>query len=60
MTTMTEADDSRLGRLEGRVEELSKAIHDLRTGQRQTLLAIMGIGAAEIGLLTTLVIRTFG
>ena len=56
MTTMTETDDSRLGRL----KELSKAIHDLWTGQRQILPAIMGIGAAQTGLLTTLVIRIAG
>jgi hypothetical protein len=53
-------DDSRLGWLEGWVEELSKPIQDLRAGQRQVLLATMGIGAAQIGLLTTLVIKTAG
>ena len=60
MATIAETDDSRLGRLEGRVEELSKAIQDLRAGQRQILLAIIGIGAAQIGLLTTLGIRIAG
>ena len=64
MATITETDivvrsrlRFRLGRLEGRVEELSKAIQDLRAGQRQILLAIIGIGAAQIGLLTMLVVR---
>ena len=37
-----ETDDSRLGRLEGRAEEMSKAIQDLRAGQRQILLALYG------------------
>ena len=55
-----ETDDSRLGRLEGRAEEMSKAIQDLRSGQRQILLALMGIGVAQIGLLTTLVIKIAG
>ena len=48
-------DDARLGRLEGRTDELSKAVQDLGNGQRRILLAVLGIGAAQIGLLTTLV-----
>ena len=53
MATLT--DDARLGRLEGQTGELSKAVQDLRSGQRQILLAVLGIGTAQIGLLTTLV-----
>ena len=53
MATLT--DDARLGRLEGQTGELSKAVRDLRSGQRQILLAVLGIGTAQIGLLTTLV-----
>ena len=53
-------DDARLGRLEGQTAELSKAVQDLRAGQRQILLAVLGIGAAQIGLLTTLVVRIAG
>ena len=41
-------------------KELSKAVQDLRAGQRQILLAVLGIGAAQIGLLTTLVVRIGG
>ena len=58
MATVT--DDARLGRLEGQTGELSKAVQDLRAGQRQILLAVLGIGAAQIGLLTTLVVRIAG
>ena len=58
MTTLS--DDARLGRLEGQTGELSKAVQDLRAGQRQILLAVLGIGAAQIGLLTTLVGRITG
>ena len=54
------SDDARLGRLEGQANELSKAVQDLRAGQRQILLAVLGIGAAQIGLLTTLVVRISG
>lgn len=62
-------DDSRLGMLEGRVTEQSVGIQDLRAGQREIngridqtngridrlFLAIVGIGAAQIGLLITLI-----
>ncbi len=58
MATVT--DDARLGRLEGQTGELSKSVQDLRAGQRQILLAVLGIGAAQIGLLTTLVFRVTG
>ena len=58
MAAVTE--DSRLGRLEGQTGELSKAVQDLRAGQRQILLAVLGTGAAQIGLLTTLVVRIGG
>lgn len=58
MAAVTE--DSRLGRLEGQTGELSKAVQDLRAGQRQILLAVLGIGAAQIGLLATLVFRIGG
>ena len=58
MATVTEG--ARLGRLEGQTEELSKAVQDLRAGQRQILLAVLGIGTAQIGLLTTLVVRIAG
>lgn len=58
MTTAT--DDARLVRLEGQTGGLSKSVQDLRSGQRQILLAILGIGAAQIGLLTTLVVRLSG
>ena len=55
MATIT--DEARLGRLEGQTGELSKAVQDLRAGQRQILLAVLGIGIAQIGLLTTVVVR---
>ena len=62
MTTAT--DDSRLGIMEGRMTEQSSAIQDLRTGLREVnsridrlFLAMLGIGAAQIGLLVTLVVR---
>ena len=58
MAAVTE--DSRLGRIEGQTGELSKAVQDLRAGQRQILLAVLGTGAAQIGLLTTLVVRIGG
>ena len=55
-------DDSRLGMLEGRVTEQSVGIQDLRAGQREIngridrmFLALVGIGAAQIGLLITLI-----
>ena len=60
MATATESEATRLGRVEGQTIELSKAVHDLRAGQRQILLAVLGIGAAQIGLLTTLVVRISG
>ena len=57
--------DDRLGGLEGRIAEQSLAIQDLREGQRdvnrridRVFLAVLGIGAAQIGLLVTLVIRS--
>ena len=50
--------------LEGRVAEHSDILQDLRDGQRQLhtridrlFLAILGIGAAQIALLITLVVR---
>ena len=67
--------DARLGTLEGRVDEHSAAIADLRDGQREirnalasmnsqlnsridrVFLAILGIGAAQIALLITLILR---
>ncbi len=62
MTTAT--DETRLGIAEGRLTEQSMALQDLREGQRETnaridrlFLAMMGIGAAQIGLLVTLVVR---
>jgi len=49
---------------EGRLTEQSSGIQDLRAGQWETtaridrlFLAILGIGAAQIGLLITLVVR---
>ncbi len=58
-------DDSRLGMLEGRVTEQSVGIQDLRAGQREIngridrmFLAMMGIGAAQIALLITLIVRS--
>ena len=73
-------DDSRLSNLEGRIEEQSLGIQDLREGLRQTnadlvvgfrevnarfdrlFLAILGIGAAQpglmIGLIITLILKT--
>ena len=80
MTTVN--DDSRLGRLEGRVEEQSVAMQesrqDVRSGFQQVnarierlearadqtnsridrlFLAFLGVGAAQIGLLITLLLR---
>ena len=63
--------DARLGTVEGRVEEHAAAIADLREGQREIrnmlasmnsridrlFLAILGIGAAQIALLITLILR---
>ena len=54
---MPGAEDARLGRLAGRVDELSQAVQGLRAGQRQILLAVLGAGAAQIGLLVTLFLR---
>ena len=69
--------DTRLGMVEGRVEEHAAAIADLREGQREIrnalaamnsridevnsridrlFLAILGIGAAQIALLVTLIV----
>ncbi len=63
--------DARLGTVEGRVEEHAAAIADPREGQREIrnmlasmnsridrlFLAILGIGAAQIALLITLIFR---
>ena len=67
-------DDSRLSNLEGRIEEQSLGIQDLREGLQQTnadlvvgfrevnarfdrlFLAILGIGAAQLGLMIGLII----
>ncbi len=63
--------DARLGMVEGRVEEHEAAIADLREGQREirnmlatvnsrihrVFPAILGLGAAQIALLITLVFR---
>ena len=65
-------DDGRLGNLEGRMIELSAAVQALREEIRainaridavnaridRQFLAILGIGAAQIGLLITLVLRS--
>ena len=75
--------DTRLGTLEGRVEEHGAALEDLRAGQREiretidnrfdqmnsrfddvnsridrVFLAMLGIGAAQIALLITLIFRS--
>ena len=64
--------DTRLGTVEGRVEEHAAAIADLREGQREirnllasmnsridrVFLAMLGIGAAQIALLVTLIVRS--
>ena len=73
MTTMN--DDSRLSRLEGRVEEQTASMQeirqDMRSGFQQVnaridqtnsridrlFLALLGVGAAQIGLLITLLLR---
>ena len=59
----TTVDDGRLGRLEGRVDEMSEGIQDLRTGQRELsgrfdrlFLGVMGIGITLVGLMVSLVI----
>ena len=64
MSTPTDTEDARLGRLEGRMEEQSAAIQDLRAGLREVnsridrvFLAMLGIGAAQIALLVTLVVQ---
>ena len=56
-------DDGRLGNLEGRMIELSAELQALREEIRainaridRQFLAILGIGAAQIGLLITLVL----
>ena len=51
---------TRLERLEGQTSELSKALQDLRAGQRQIMLAVLGLGIAQIGLLATFVVRISG
>ena len=50
--------------MEGRLTQQSSGIQDLRAGQRETnaridrlFLAILGIWAAQVGLLVTLIIR---
>ena len=67
----TASDDTRLGRLEGRLDELSVSVQDLRAGLQEVnrridqvssridrvFLAMLGIGAAQIALLVTLVVR---
>lgn len=40
--------EGQLGMLEGRVAELSLAVQDLRAGQRQILLAILGLGGVML------------
>ncbi len=40
--------EGQLGTLEGRVAELSLAVQDLRAGQRQILLAILGLGGVML------------
>ena len=61
----TTIDDTRLAKLEGRVEEQSMGIQDLRVALREVngridrlSLAMMGIGAAQIALLVTLIVRS--
>jgi hypothetical protein len=61
---VTTTDDSRLGFLEGRITELSTAVQDLREALLEVnahidrlFLAMMAIGATQIGLLITLVVR---
>ena len=61
MTTQT--DDSRLGVLEGRIAEQSVTLQEVQQDLRQVnaridrlFLAMMGIGAAQIGLMITLII----
>ena len=40
--------EGQLGTLEGHVAELSLAVQDLRAGQRQILLAILGLGGVML------------
>ena len=40
--------EGQLGMLEGRVAELSLAVQDLRAGQRQILMAILGLGGVML------------
>ena len=63
--------EGRLGRVEGRLEEQAKAIQDLRADVRDVraglrevnsridrmFLAMLGMGAAQIALLVTLIVR---
>ncbi len=65
------SDDGRFGNLEGRVAEQSAGIQDIRSAVRELsgridrvnaridrlFLAILGIGAAQIALLLSIVIR---
>ena len=60
----TATDDSRMGAIEGRLGEQSLAIQDMRAGLREVnaridrvFLAVLGIGAAQVGLLATLIVR---
>ena len=60
----TASDETRLGILEGRLTEQSSALQDVRAALREVnaridrmFLAILGIGAAQIGLLVTLIVR---
>ena len=41
--------EGQLGNLEWRVIELSQAVQDLRAGQRQILLSILGLGGVMLG-----------
>ena len=59
------SDDGRLGALEGRVAEQSAGIQYLQAGLREVngridrlFLAMMAIGAAQIALLVTLIVRS--
>ena len=61
----TASDENRLGILEGRMMEQSDALRELREGLRavnaridRLFLTMLGIGAAQIALLLTLVLRS--
>ena len=51
--------EGRMSNLEGQVFQLTQAVQDLRAGQRQILLAIVGLGsvilAAQGGVIGTLI-----